>query len=108
ITTGSGFVSGRRVGADGAVETWKGIPFAVPPIGDLRWMPPRPARPWTGVRECLEFGPVCPQPRAVLWPLKAPHSEDCLHLNVWAPADRSSGHRPVMVWFHGGGFSTGA
>jgi para-nitrobenzyl esterase len=83
-----------------------GIPFAAPPVGDLRWKPPQAAKAWEGVRECTKYGPSCPQPRALIGGDVGPQSEDCLFLNVWTvPGARK---RPVMVWIHGGGCTTGS
>ncbi len=95
--------SGGLRGAEGKVRAFKGVPYAAPPIGALRWRPPQPATAWRGVRDALQYGPICPQPGN-----KTPgaQSEDCLTLNVWAPAEA---HKlPVMVWFHGGGWRRGA
>lgn len=91
----------------GAVTSFKAIPFAAPPVGDLRWRPPQPARPWTGSREAVAFGPACMQMGQAR--VGAPvQSEDCLTLNVWTPADFRPGQkRPVMVWIHGGAFIQG-
>ncbi|HEY2356248.1 MAG TPA: carboxylesterase family protein [Phenylobacterium sp.] len=91
----------------GAVASFKGIPFAAPPIGDLRWRPPQPAAPWAGVRDATAYGPMCMQMRAV--PAGTNQSEDCLTLNVWTPANRKPGAKlPVMVWIHGGSFTGGS
>ncbi len=96
------------------VASFKGIPFAAPPVGDLRWRPPQPAAPWTGVRQAAEFGADCmqgrfgppPPPGA---PAQPASSEACLFLNVWRPASATSGAKlPVMVWIHGGGFMGGS
>src|SRR6266481_4842055 len=81
----------------GQVASFKAIPFAAPPVGDLRWRPPQPARPWAGVREATAYGPMCMQMRAVTPDVK--QSEDCLTLNVWTPANfKPGGKLPVMVW----------
>jgi para-nitrobenzyl esterase len=91
------------------VRIFRGIPFAAPPVGDLRWKPPQPVEDWTGPRKAGEFGPRCVQPSifADMVFRSSGMSEDCLHLNVWTPA-RSDGERlPVLVYFFGGGFQVG-
>jgi para-nitrobenzyl esterase len=101
-----GLVSG--VASDG-VLSWKGIPYAAPPAGDLRWRAPQPAVPWTGVRAADAYGHDCmqePFPSDAA-PLGTPPAEDCLYLNVWAPEKPASPKLPVMVWIHGGGFVNG-
>ena len=80
----------------GAVISWKGIPYAAPPVGDLRWRRPQPVPPWTGVKDANRFGPACMQTDNVA------KSEDCLTLNVWRPAQAPARPLPVMVWIHGG------
>ena len=91
----------------GQVASFKGIPFAAPPVGDLRWRPPQPAKPWTGVRQAMEFGPQCMQMRQVN--PGENQSEDCLTLNVYTPANyKPGGKLPVMVFIHGGSFTSGS
>ncbi len=99
----SGLVSGAVVG-DGQVHVYLGIPYAAPPVGDLRWKPPQPVAPWTGVRQCTRFGPASLQPTHQAVGM----SEDCLYLNVYTPARTASNRLPVMVFFHGGGNYHGA
>jgi para-nitrobenzyl esterase len=95
--------------SDGQVRTFLGIPYAAPPVGPLRWKPPQPAAKWSGVRSANSFGPRCMQTQ--LFPdmvfRDSGPSEDCLTLNVWAPAEKNVAPLPVMVWIHGGGFVTG-
>ena len=88
---------------------FQGIPYAEPPVGKLRWRPPQSPHAWTGVRPALEPGDECVQ-QAIFWRPGSPASwhEDCLYLNVYAPAAEAGGKRPVMVWFHGGGWVNGA
>ena len=99
---------------DDGVASFKGIPFAAPPVGELRWRPPQPAAPWTGVRQAAEFGADCMQgrfgpPPAAGAPAPTPPSEDCLFLNVWRPASATPAAKlPVMVWIYGGGFVGGS
>jgi para-nitrobenzyl esterase len=92
----------------GAVTSFKGIPFAAPPVGNLRWRPPAAPAHWAGVRPATEFGPACMQMgQARQLPQK--QSEDCLYLNVWTPASFRPGEKlPVMVWIYGGAFIQGA
>jgi para-nitrobenzyl esterase len=94
----------------GGVASWKGIPFAAPPVGDLRWRAPQPAAAWSGVRAAQAYGNDCmqlPFPSDAA-PLGTPPAEDCLYLNVWRPAKaRTSAKLPVIVWIYGGGFVNG-
>ena len=100
--------------ADGVIS-FKGVPFAAPPLGELRWRPPQPVSTWTGVRQATDFAADCMQGRfgppptaAVGAPAPRAPSEDCLYLNVWRPADSSARNLPVMVWIYGGGFTGGS
>ncbi|MFH1149207.1 MAG: carboxylesterase/lipase family protein [Actinomycetota bacterium] len=104
----TGEVSGAVVNG---INRFLGIPYAAPPTGALRWQPPRAAEPWSGTRACTTVGPECPQ--IVLGSKKSaagqrPQSEDCLYLNVWTPAKKSSEKLPVMFWIHGGAYQLGA
>lgn len=101
--------------ASGDVYAFKGIPFAAPPVGNLRWKAPQPVVPWIGVKKCDAFGasptqgvpaPFGPWSEEYLIP-KSPISEDCLYLNVWTGAKSSKEKRPVLVWIYGGGFASG-
>jgi para-nitrobenzyl esterase len=102
---------GTLVGAEeGAVASFKGIPYAAPPVGDLRWRAPQPVAGWTGPRDATQYGHDCAQapfpPDAA--PIRTQPAEDCLYLNVWKPAGAAANARlPVMVWIHGGGFVNG-
>jgi len=100
-----------RGGDDGRVTAWKGVRYAAPPTGDLRWRAPEPPEPWTDVADASAFGLVCPQPVEPRIPidLGAPQGGDCLTLNIWASSDIAGGDRkPVMVWIHGGAYVLGS
>lgn len=100
-------VDGGRI--EGTVKDglriWQGIPYAAPPVGELRWRAPQPVVPWQGVRDTKALPPACQQ--SATW-INLPESEDCLYLNVWAPRATKGEKRPVMVWIHGGGYYGGS
>ena len=96
--------------SDGKVRTFKGVPYAMPPVGALRWKPPQPVASWTGVRRATEFGNRCVQTNVfedMIFRDPGP-SEDCLYLNLWIPVVHSETPLPVMVWIYGGGYRAGA
>lgn len=116
IKTNYGLVSGT-VNKTGEIMIFKGMPFAAPPIGDLRWKEPQPVKPWEGIRKCDSFGPSAMQPKPIpsgaygpeiLIPAMGKISEDCLYLNVWTRAKHEGVKLPVIVVIHGGGFTTGS
>jgi para-nitrobenzyl esterase len=93
--------------AESSIDCFLGIPYAAPPVGNLRWRSPQPLKHWQEVRNCFDFGPDFPQATNLLF--RAPsQSEDCLYLNVWAPEIQHARKLPVMVWIHGGGFVGGS
>jgi para-nitrobenzyl esterase len=102
----SGVLEGRR---EDGLNIFKNIPYARPPVDDLRWVAPQPVEPWSGVRDASEFGPSCTQisiPRSsIYYDPPAAQSEDCLSLNVWAPENAEN--LPVIVWIHGGSLRIG-
>ncbi|MEJ2110275.1 MAG: carboxylesterase family protein [Acidobacteriota bacterium] len=89
------------------ILSYKGIPFAAPPVGDLRWKAPEPAKPWTGIRNADAIGPACMQASGAMGNT-SPVGEDCLYLNVWTPAKKKDEKLPVILWIYGGGFMGGS
>src|SRR4051794_16706879 len=109
VKTNSGVLESSVPPKDG-VRSFKGIPFAQPPTGDLRWREPQPLRNWEGVRSADQFGPRCMQrttPNADYWFRSNGMSEDCLYLNVWTPAKSETAKLPVLFYVFGGGFQNG-
>ena len=104
ITLSDGMVLGE---VDGATRRFLGIPYAAPPTGARRWLPPEPPQPWGTPLAATEFSAACPQLGSTTSP-ESSENEDCLYLNVWTPALAPSGPLPVMVWFHGGSNVTGS
>src|SRR6516225_1204010 len=110
VTVASGALSGLG-SRDGLVRSFKGVPYAAPPVGALRWRPPQAVTAWEGTREANRFSPICPQPSPLpgafyqreFFQTAEEQSEDCLYLNVWTAAPPGADPRPVMVFFHGGG-----
>src|ERR1051325_1853637 len=111
VKTDGGQLSGVP-GADPQVRGFKGIPFAAPPVGDLRWRAPKAAPHWDGVRKADQFSATCMQTEYAEGSLyrsaAQPVSEDCLYLNVWTAAKSATEKRPVMVWIHGGALTRGS
>ena len=107
VKTSYGYVSGEE---KNGITVFRSVPYAAPPVGDLRWRAPREHEPWDGVRECTEFGNIA-------WQLPGmvgadalemyPQNEDCLLLNIWTPAQHADEKLPVLFWIHGGGFAGG-
>ena len=107
VRVDGGFLEGG-VGADPSIRVFRGVPFAAPPVGALRWAPPQPVQPWKGVRAADKFGAHCMQARVfddIIF--RGEMSEDCLNLTVWTPAKSGKERLPVYVWFYGGGFTAG-
>lgn len=108
VKTAAGLVQGTT---EGDISIFKGVPYAAPPVGEFRWRPPQPAKPWIGVRDASQFGFNCAQAGwgAAPGTISEGSSEDGLYLNIWKPAGAKSGAKlPVMVWIHGGAFVFGS
>jgi para-nitrobenzyl esterase len=106
VRTESGVVQGA---VEHGVVAFKGIPYAAPPVGQLRWRPPQPVKPWSGILNAVRYGPDCmqvPFPNDAA-PLREKPAEGCLYLNIWRPEKRFARKLPVMVWIYGGGFVNG-
>ena len=118
VKTAAGDVSGIE-GRNSDITVFKGIPFAAPPVGDLRWKAPQPVTPWAGVKVCDQYSPSAiqsPQAPFMMWSKEFiidtskgsdSYSEDCLYLNVWTNRKSTSDKRPVLVFIHGGGLTNG-
>jgi para-nitrobenzyl esterase len=110
ITTKSGKIKGSY---QQGLYVFKGIPYAAPPVGKLRWLPPQPTKPWNGVRQAKDFEKIAPQNVGLLDSIlpelsaKEPQGEDCLYLNIWSPG-LDDKRRPVLFWIHGGAFTIGS
>jgi para-nitrobenzyl esterase len=112
VQTTAGAIAGS---AENGVFSFKGVPFAMPPVGDLRWRSPQPPASWQGIRKATDFGPSCIQVKAgerLPWTkefmVQNQIGEDCLYLNIWTPKVSADAKLPVIVFIHGGGFSEGS
>src|SRR5579862_341550 len=107
VETAAGKVRGA---VNDGIHVFKGMHYGASTAGANRFLPPKPAASWTGVKDALAYGPPCVQTNTDFsaWVDTVPASEDCLVLNVWSPALRNSNKRPVMFWIHGGGYSSGS
>ena len=107
VTTAEGILEGKDLSG---ITVFKGIPFAAPPVGNLRWKAPQPVQKWQGVREAKEFGPN-PMQEPLFGDMNfgaKTNSEDCLYLNIWTPAKTMKEHLPVLIYFNGGGLMAGS
>jgi para-nitrobenzyl esterase len=106
VQTESGAIEGIE---EGGLKVFKGVPFAAPPIGGLRWRPPESVARWRGSRKAIEFAPACMQTGTSMPGESPPQvSEDCLYLNIWTPVAASKERLPVLVWIYGGGYTNGS
>jgi para-nitrobenzyl esterase len=106
VNVDTGILEGTNFGTERNEVAFLGVPFAAPPIGELRWRPPQPPPKWTGTRRVVAFGSPCPQLPAPWFPYVEGH-EDCLYLNIWTTHLRPNANRPVLVYFHGGSNTQG-
>lgn len=114
VKINQGRIEGQYAG-NNRISVFKGIPYAKPPIGELRWCPPMPHSGWHGTLRALEYSKIPVQPerpkgsmyQRLFFPVNLPQSEDCLYLNIWTPADTPDEKLPVAVWIYGGGYTTG-
>lgn len=115
VKTKNGYVSGEYLSNE-AITVFRGVPFAAPPVGELRWKAPQPVASWDGVKECITFSASTVQRTPApfsMWTQEfiapqGPISEDCLYLNIWTGAEKPGENRPVFVYIYGGGFSSGS
>ena len=111
VTVDAGRLRGTS-SSDGTVRSFLGVPYAAPPVGDLRWRPPQPVQGWSGIRDATAYGPASRQPAIPANSLYYGHetrfSEDCLYLNVWTGSVSGTAGRPVMVWLHPGAYQFGS
>lgn len=105
VSTDKGSVQGK---VEGDTLEFLGIPYAAPPVGELRWKLPQPAEKWAGIRDTTKLGAACPQFAVSVLPIELEKKEDCLTLNVWSPKAAQKAKVPVMLWVHGGGFGAGS
>ena len=109
VKTENGWVRGIAA-ADPRITAFKGVPFAAPPVGNLRWREPQPVEPWQGVRKATQFGPN-PMQEPLFGDMNfgtRQMSEDCLYLNIWTPAKTMKEKLPVLIYFNGGGLLAGS
>ena len=111
VSVTGGAIAGAVSDIDASVRVFKGVPFAAPPEGELRWRPPQPVEPWEDTRDATAFAPACVQAKrgadSFYGPGADETSEDCLYLNVWTSAESLDAALPVLVWIHGGGLNNG-
>ena len=110
VNTSSGVLQGSKsiLNDDIHVTSWLGIPFADPPVSELRFRPPRPVTPWTGIREAVKMPPACPQSSKFSVVSANNTSEDCLYLNIYSAEPHDGAPKPVMIWIHPGEFNFGS